>query len=81
MSYHAENNGYSHIRHHAASFAMQRSAETGQIISKKEGVTLQDFYNAYAAFMGYALVWGTLAVVAYSYAKPYIQYMLGHDLL
>lgn len=80
MSYHAENNGYSHIRHHAANYSIQKNQQ-GQVIVLREKNTLQDFYNGFASVAGFVIAWGLIGLVAYALAKPYVQYFLGHNLL
>lgn len=71
---------YEPRNHHPASFSIEKDMQR-RVIAKREWVTKQDAYNAYAAVVGNGLAWGSIALIAYFLAKPYINYMLGLDLL
>lgn len=81
--YHVEHNlkGRLHFpRHHAASYEVEFNQQ-GQMVSHKEKAGLQDFYNGFAAVGGFILAWGTIGLIVYHLAKPYIQMLFGGSLL
>lgn len=81
MAYNATNNAMSHIRHHASQYQMSRNENTGQIVMIRERNTLQDFYNGFAWLGGNLIAWGAIGAAAYYFAKPYVQLLLGDNLL
>lgn len=74
-------------RHHPADFRIERNTQ-GTVVRHSERYTLQDFYNAFASVWAYSVVWGLIALAAYTFSKPYVvkawdyvQLIMGHDLL
>lgn len=72
MAYNSTNNLYSHIRHHAATYEVQKNLQ-GQVVVHSERNTLQDFYNGFAWVMGNLIAWGAIGFAAYAITNAMLQ--------